>query len=617
MKIPFKNQGGPELKIFIKFLFSLLALPFLLPWFLADKFFEVLIQPVIFKKYSLEISRRKIWALRIVKILVPILLIFYIVKKIFYFFSLSQSFATGIKNLKILFMLFYNDFAVTANFFFRPINHLIYYLSGGYIRFWDFIYSLYFNLVIVLFIINLIYRLIKTFRSIDQAVMLRNRAVREVDIVHFAQSAKDDEIFLGLDVNRGGKPFYAKRSWLKGHVQVVGGPGTGKTESIVQPIWFQEVRRNVATFVLDGKASRRNVDSFFTIASSLAQAQDVFYFNPADPTRSATYNPLLRGTIGDVKRKIINSINWAEHSHQTREHLDTTLDIILRAMVETNSYFNLRELSAYFHNRSYLGRLSERVNDNYVRNSLREILMDFSAFQTSMSFFSSILNELSQSGYGQLINTNKPKIDIIDVYRRHKDCYFTLPMQADESASRFLGQLILQDIQYCFHQIAMSSSNSGVDEGLLIIDEMAKFISPHFIELLQTSRNVGVSVCYTNQSLVELHNPALNLSKSFIDQLTDHTNITCCFQLRSPESIQIMLDRIGRTEPTEKDGEGSKKELNLTDPNLLKHLDVGRCITFIHRPRVLTILKTGYFKFDKLLRFGGQGEDTMEQKKTQ
>jgi len=580
------------LKIFLKFLISLISLPFLIPWFLADKTFEYFIQTFIFKKYKLEIPRRKIWVRRIIKIVVLVLLVLYLLNETSKHFKKAQSFLNGLMNLQWIFAEVINDFIKASEFLFNVINkhvfQLIGYLRGGPIQFWDLLLSFYFCLIPVLFFINLIYRSIRTSTSINKAVSLRNKAVREVNIVRFAEAAREDEVFLGLDLNRDGKPFFVRRSWLKGHVQVIGGPGSGKTESIIQPIWFQEMRRNVATIVLDGKASGRNVDRFYTIASSLAQAQDILYFNPADPERSATYNPLLRGAVSEVKQKIMASINWVEYAPTSRERLDSALNIFLRAMEETKTYFNLRELLEYFQSRGYVGKQSERVNDFYVKNGLKEILMNYSTFQSNMSFFIGILRDLFQSGYGQLLVTDKPQIDIIDIYHGHKDCYFTLPMQHDENTTRFLGQLILEDIRHCFRQIAMSGGDTSPEEGVL-----------------EASRNVGVSVCYTNQSLAELDNPALNLSKVFIDQLTEHTNVVCCFQLGSPESIEMMLNRFGKVEAT---GDDNRKGFNITDPNFLKHLEVGKCIVFIRRPRYLTILKTGYFKFDQLMRFDGQKE---------
>jgi len=105
--------------------------------------------------------------------------------------------------------------------------------------------------------------------------------------------------------------------------------------------------------------------------------------------------------------------------------------------------------------------------------------------------------------------------------------------------------------------------------------------------------------------LAELDNPALNLSKVFVDQLTELTNIVCCFQLGSPESIDMMLNRFGKTAPV---SNSTNKGFNVSDPNLLKYLDVGKCVIFIRRPHYLTVLKTGYFKFDKLIQFGGRKE---------
>lgn len=597
------------MKVVFKLLSSIVVLPFLLPWYLSDKAFEYLFQPSIFRRYNIELPRTKLWIIRILKTVILLLILGYITKRVVDYWKFYGNALEAARNVKILFIMFFNDFIKVVNYALWPLNRLVYYLRGGLIRFGDFFLSLYLWILPVIFFTNLTYRLIQTGRSINKAADLRDKAVRDVDIVHFTKLAKPDQIFLGLDLQRSAQPFYAHRQWLKGHVQVVGGPGSGKTESLVQPVWFQEVRRNVATIIIDGKASRRNVDKFYTIASSLAQAQDVFYFNPADPERSATYNPLLKGTVSDVKRKIMASINWVEHSSATREQLDSALNIFLRAIEETGSYFNLRELLEYFQSPDYLRSQVEKVNDPYLKNGLNTILNGYSNFQKEISFFISLLRDLFQAGYGKLLVTKDPEIDIMGIYYGRKDCYFTLPMHSDERSIRFLGQLILEDIRHCFHHIAMHHSDSSAEEGLLIIDEMAKFASPHFIEVLKASRNVGVSVFYTNQSLAELDNPGLGLSKVFRDQLADHTNAVFCFQLGSPESIQLMIERIGKTK---KEGEEDSKEAGITDPNFLKHLEVGKCVAFFRNPRYLTVLKTGYFKFDKLIRFSGQSEEVEE-----
>ncbi|NUM73243.1 hypothetical protein HUU40_02665, partial [candidate division KSB1 bacterium] len=47
------------MKRFGEFLLSLLALPFLLPWYLAEKLFEYFIQPLIFKRYRIGLDARK------------------------------------------------------------------------------------------------------------------------------------------------------------------------------------------------------------------------------------------------------------------------------------------------------------------------------------------------------------------------------------------------------------------------------------------------------------------------------------------------------------------------------------------------------------------------------
>ncbi len=590
------------MKKLFKFLFNLALLPLLFPWYLADKLFELVVQPWIFLKHQLQVPRKKIWTLKIARTLPLVLLLIYLANRLMHLYHLTGSLGNALENLKVLVLIFYNDFAKTANFLLAPINRFVFYLRGGDIQFGDFFRTTYFCLAPLLFGISLIYRWIKTTASIGQAVKLRDRAVRDVNLVRFSEAARPDEVFLGLDLNQGNAPFYARRAWLKGHIQVIGEPGSGKTESIVQPIWFQEMRRNVATFVLDGKASRRNIDRFYTIATSLAQGRDVFYFNPMDPERSATYNPILRGSVSDVKNKIMHSLNWTLYSTASRERLEAALTFFLRTLQETGAYFNLRELLEFFQSQDYVAHQMERVKDPYLKQGLHEILANFTAFQSQVTFFIGILRDLLHSNYGKLLNTPKPQIQIREIYAGAKDCYFTLPMQTDDAATRFLGQLILQDLMLSFHQIALELGEESAREGLLVIDEMARFVSPHFIKLLEICRLVGVSVCYTNQSVAELDHPALNLSRTFLNELIDHTNVVCCFQMGSPESIQAMLNRFGKIVPGD---EKSATGAGLLNPELLKHLKVGRCILFMRRPHLLTLLRTGYFKFDEPLHFGG------------
>jgi hypothetical protein len=62
------------LKKFIEFTLSLAAIPFLLPWYLSEKLFEYLVQPLVFRRYRLEIGKRKKLVARILAWSLPVLL---------------------------------------------------------------------------------------------------------------------------------------------------------------------------------------------------------------------------------------------------------------------------------------------------------------------------------------------------------------------------------------------------------------------------------------------------------------------------------------------------------------------------------------------------------------
>ncbi len=599
------------MKTFAEFMLSVIALPLLIPWYFSEKIFLFLVQPLLFRKYQLGVEKKKKTASLLVRAGALLALAFYLFKTGAELVHMQGSTAAAVKNGKIFFFMIYNDCATALNILLHPLNVVLAYSRGVEVSTLQIIFSFYLLFLPILFLANLGYNLIGGSHSLRRAVKLRNEAVRDVDLIHFTESAPDDQFFLGIDLNRNGAPFYANTKWLQGHMQVVGAPGSGKTESIIQPLWFQHVRRNTPTFVIDGKGSRQNIDKFFTIASSLAQGHEIIYFNPSDPDRSATYNPLLRGSVKEIKNRILGSLNRNLYPAANRARLDNYLTLILGAMRETKAPMTMNELFQYFRSKNHAQKQLVKIRKNSsIYNDYSDLINQYSVFQNETAFFNSLLREICQSSYGWLLDTETPELDFLDVYNGKKDCYFSLPITPGDYAISYLGRLILSDLAATF-QTLESGHERSTGGGLLIIDEAVKFINPSFINLLRFSREIGVCVCYTNQSLAELSNPDLQLSKAFIDQLADHTNVTCCFHLGSTESIEAIIQRIG-VEQQNNGGAGTStgekastndKKLIMVDPNFLKHLEVGRCLVYIRQPRAMGILKTGYFKFEELLPY--------------
>ncbi len=590
-------------------LLSLLALPFLLAWQVSERIFEFAIQPLIYRRFKLAIDPRLRNALRIAFIAAGLALLAYLVYKGIFFLDLFPSGREALFNIKAYFVLILNDLIRATQRVLWPANMILYFMQGGQVAPVPLLLALYLCFLPLLFVVHWTLRALHISRTLSKAVALRNRAVRDVDLVHFAERAKPDQIFLGLDLVRGGTPFYAQRQWLKGHAQVIGSSGTGKTESIIHPIWFQEIRRNVATFALDGKGSRRNLEKIYTIATSLAQGHEVKYFNPADVENSATYNPVMRGNAAQIRQKIIASLDWSETPPGEKERTSYYLDLIIRAVQESGRFVSLDEIFQYLNSKTHLHDRLRQLRQRELYEGLFAALENFSKFQSETELLSTMLREICLADYAWLLDTDEPEIEIIGDYHGRKDCYFTLPLQGNSPAMRFMGQLILQDMMTSFAQAAMQTGSEEGGEGLLIVDELAKFASPSFIELLRVCGNAGVSVLYTSQSFAELANPALKLHASFVDELANHTNALFCFQLGSEESVRMVLQRLGLSAAPKSKPEAGK-ESGTFDAEFLKKLEVGRCVLFMRQPRTQTILKTGYFKFDQPLLPFTKGESS-------
>ncbi len=582
----------------------------LIPWYATEKVFQYALQPGIFEKYHVGAPKKsgKRAPRRLIFWIITVVVLGYVAFKTAVFIQAHSSLIAAWNSGLDLFKWMFNDLANALNFFLTPLNTVIIFAQGEEVGFWRLFWSYYLLVIPLIVISNLAFSYFNTTSQLRKAVSLRDRADREVNIVGFSEKAKADEVFFGLDLKQDSKPFYAKRSWLKGHIQVIGAPGTGKTESIIQPLWFQSVRRDVPTIVLDGKASRRNIDGFYTIAASLAQGHEVIYFNPLEPKRSASYNPLRHGSLEDIKNRIIASLNFSKYETSALEKLDYYLTTVLRAIRQSQRALTLSEILKYLDSQEYVLRQSQLLAGTNVQRGLDQIVRDFEIFQFETASLRMALMQICYSEFGILFDTDEPELDLLDVYTAKKDCYFSLPISSGDSSMKFLGQLILGDIHATFNAVSMQFNaefnKSMHQDGLVIIDETAKFVNPRFIDVLRTARNIGVSVCYTNQSLSEMENPELRLTKPFIDELSDHTNVVFCFKLSGEESIQAMVRRFGRgvlaKNASTPDSGTSPQALN---EDIIQKLDEGQCIVSVRQPSVFSILKTGSFKFDKLLRY--------------
>lgn len=589
------------MRVFFKFVVSLISLPFLIPWYLSEKLYQYVLQPVQVRKFqSGSVTRRKgsLWK-RLLFVVLALALI--LVAKTSYQVVASEAAAPSVK---VFFFMMYNDVAFLINLFLQPINNLLVFTQGGEIGFGSAMLSFYLLLLPLIIFANIGYCWISTRVVLNHARSLRDKADRQVNIVGYSQKAQNDEIFFGLDINDDLKPFYAKVKWLMGHVQVIGSPGSGKSESVIQPLWFQSVRRNVPTFVFDGKATSQNVDRYYTIASSLAQGHEVIYFNPLEPARSATYNPLLNGTNEEVKGRILASLNWSQYTAGSREKLEYYLSLILNAIKETGRPRTLYEIFKYLDYKKHVQNQVYRIADPNTKTGLLDMIHNYAQVQKEIAFFKSTLQELCLSEYGNLLETTEPALDFFDVYRKRKDCYMTLPIEHTATPMAFLGQLMMHDLLDTFYQLSVRSDNSAIPphgNGLVVIDELVKFANMQFIDLLRFCRNLGVSVCYTNQTIGELERPEMNLHHSFIEQLADQTNMLFCFGLGDPDSIKAVAARMAPQR-----GGANASDAQLLDPATIRQLEVGRCIVFARTPYTLKVLKTGYFQFEKLLRYDRQ-----------
>jgi len=119
------------------------------------------------------------------------------------------------------------------------------------------------------------------------------------------QSINCSHFFVGVDSTK--KPVFLTKEQLNTHIQLIGDTNTGKTESIIKPLLFQNLLMGNNSVLIDGKGDPKLCAQFHSLCEqdpSLLKQYKLFSTLPIeinnqilDPTKSSlTFNPLMEFT---------------------------------------------------------------------------------------------------------------------------------------------------------------------------------------------------------------------------------------------------------------------------------------------------------------------------------
>jgi type IV secretory pathway TraG/TraD family ATPase VirD4 len=154
---------------------------------------------------------------------------------------------------------------------------------------------------------------------------------------------------------------------------------------------------------------------------------------------------------------------------------------------------------------------------------------------------------LVKAPFGFLLDSDRPTIDLRDVFDQNLVVYFSLNMQSYPKQAQRIGKLITADINTLSGLIESNQKRKEKKPLCVYIDEFQAFGTENFLNALARGRSSGLCITIAHQSIGDLR----AISPEFAQQVIDLTNTKIFLRVNDPETASLFSDSLGTYETVE------------------------------------------------------------------
>ena len=327
------------------------------------------------------------------------------------------------------------------------------------------------------------------------------------------------------------KPVLLKVQTRCQHTIVSGATGQGKT-TLLKTLLSHSLKHHHPVIIIDPKGEKEDILEMKRKARFYGREKDFCLFSLSFPEESFAYNPLLTGTVQQIKARLMDGLRFEEEYYKAQSSL--FLGGILSAFKFLNQPISFSLLDKYLNNADAVQSLKEDISlireteKNTEQTKIIEELTllleqiqsipkkDLAGLQAQISSINCLefRKILSPSNFH-----SNHFFSFEDILRHRKVAYFQMNVNGYGEISRQIGRMILQDLKVLSNQIQAGQKRFSYDFCACFIDEFGSFVTRDFADFLKMARSSRIGIHLFCQGLSDLS----SLNPDFKNQIIGNT----------------------------------------------------------------------------------------------
>jgi len=380
---------------------------------------------------------------------------------------------------------------------------------------------------------------------------------------------------------------------MSGHVLVVGGSGSGKTQSMLSNI-RDAIRLGRGVVFVDCKGGPDVPEQLSAWADRYGR--DFLHWSITDPQRGYTgpadgpafYDPISRGDASRRKDLLIGAHKWDVEYYKSviANYLQTAFRVmdLVPALPGVSTFTDVADLlspSALVHRAR---NIEVAANAQLVADLTRMTDMDRQELSGIRSMYSR-LHTLIGSTAGAWLRRDPEGLRDIDLRRVADEgqvVVFSLDTSNYEETATLLAGLIVQDLKTLSSELRTSPAMKPMH---VYVDEFSAVDSTNILGLLSKARDARMPVMLATQALADLQ----RTEPTFVDQVLGIVSSFIVHRANTAEDARTMAGLSGLRQREDSPLMGNQGEEFTTAIGRFQRLEMGQCV-FISKNPVSQVL---------------------------